>query len=100
MNVLTQIKLEDLCKALPVYGSTDGPDYLDKKYEYIIKAHNINWTWYPSEFDPEYNICFGLVDGYELELGDFDLNEMQECSTLTCYKIEPITHRDIEAQRR
>ncbi|HEY60587.1 MAG TPA: DUF2958 domain-containing protein [Anaerolineae bacterium] len=35
-----------------------------------------NWTWYASEFDGE-DIFFGLVSGFEVELGYFSLSEMQ-----------------------
>lgn len=35
-----------------------------------------NWTWYASEFDGE-DVFFGLVDGYEIELGYFSLSELQ-----------------------
>ena len=36
-----------------------------------------NWTWYASEYDPNTGLCFGLVDGYELELGYFSLDELK-----------------------
>lgn len=36
-----------------------------------------SWTWYASEFDGE-DIFFGLVSGFEVELGYFSLKEMQE----------------------
>jgi hypothetical protein len=36
-----------------------------------------NWTWWVSEFDGE-DIMFGLVSGFELELGYFSLKELQE----------------------
>ncbi|MBT6834769.1 MAG: DUF2958 domain-containing protein [Bacteroidetes bacterium] len=35
-----------------------------------------NWTWYASEFDGE-DILFGLVSGFEVELGYFSLSEME-----------------------
>lgn len=35
------------------------------------------WSWYASEFDGE-DVFFGLVDGFELELGYFSLGELQE----------------------
>ena len=35
------------------------------------------WSWYASEFDGE-DIFFGLVDGFELELGYFSLSELLE----------------------
>ena len=34
-----------------------------------------NWTWYATEFDGE-DTFFGLVDGLEMELGYFSLNEL------------------------
>ena len=36
-----------------------------------------NWTWYASEFDGM-DRFFGLVDGFELELGYFSLSELEE----------------------
>ncbi|MBZ0285024.1 MAG: DUF2958 domain-containing protein [Anaerolineae bacterium] len=35
-----------------------------------------NWTWYPTEFDGE-NLFFGLVAGFEVELGYFSLTELE-----------------------
>ena len=36
-----------------------------------------NWTWYGSEFDGE-DTFFGLVSGFEVELGYFFLSELEE----------------------
>lgn len=36
-----------------------------------------DWTWYASEFDAE-DIFFGLVSGFEVELGYFSLSELEE----------------------
>ena len=36
-----------------------------------------NWTWYATEFDPETGTFFGLVDGFERELGYFTLAELE-----------------------
>lgn len=36
-----------------------------------------NWTWYPTEFDGE-DTFFGLVSGFEVELGYFTLSELEE----------------------
>ena len=35
-----------------------------------------NWTWYPSEYDGE-DTFFGLVSGFEVELGYFSLTEIE-----------------------
>ena len=37
-----------------------------------------SWTWYVTEFNPETGECFGLVDGFEKELGYFSLPEIME----------------------
>ena len=34
-----------------------------------------NWTWYATEFDGK-DTFFGLVDGFEMELGYFSLSEL------------------------
>jgi len=34
-----------------------------------------NWTWYATEFDGE-DLFFGLVDGFEKEIGYFRLSEL------------------------
>lgn len=35
-----------------------------------------NWTWYPTEYDGT-DIFFGLVSGYDLEMGYFTLSELE-----------------------
>ena len=37
-----------------------------------------NWTWYAIEYDPVTRMFFGLVDGTEVELGYFSLDELEE----------------------
>ena len=39
-----------------------------------------NWTWFVTEWDPETGLCFGLVEGFETELGYFDLTELAEAT--------------------
>jgi hypothetical protein len=36
------------------------------------------WTWYGSEFDAVERLCFGVVVGFERELGYFSLVELEE----------------------
>jgi len=36
-----------------------------------------NWAWYITEMNPETGECFGLVDGFEKELGYFSLKEVE-----------------------
>ena len=35
-----------------------------------------NWTWFATEFNPADRLFFGLVQGFEVELGDFSLDEL------------------------
>ena len=35
-----------------------------------------SWTWYATEFDGE-DLFFGLVDGFEKEMGYFSLSELE-----------------------
>lgn len=37
-----------------------------------------SWSWYMTELDPVTQRAFGLVIGFETEIGYFDLNELQE----------------------
>jgi len=36
-----------------------------------------SWTWFCLEFDPETREFFGLVEGHEVELGYFTLEELE-----------------------
>ena len=68
-----------LTKALEHRFSTVGRQE-EKGEEAIVIAKfftpDSNWTWYATEYDPEERTCFGLVDGFEVELGSFSLDEM------------------------
>ena len=46
-----------------------------------------NWTWYVMEFDGK-DLFFGLVDGFEKELGYFSLSELQSVKGSLGLKIE------------
>ena len=46
-----------------------------------------NWTWYATEFDGE-DLFFGLVDGFEKELGYFRLSELQSVKGALALPIE------------
>lgn len=36
-----------------------------------------SWTWYVSEYDSDERLCFGVVVGFERELGYFSLAELE-----------------------
>lgn len=50
-----------------------------------------NWTWYATEFDGE-DTFFGLVEGFEKELGYFSLSELQSITGPFGLRIERDLH--------
>lgn len=53
----------------------------DKKGEAIVVAKFFScrngWTWYATEYDPVDRIFFGLVHGFEIEFGNFSMDEFE-----------------------
>ena len=58
----------------PLYGQEGTPDPI--VYARFFTPDSI-WTWLATEFDPEEGRFFGLVDGFEPELGYFLLEELE-----------------------
>ena len=71
-------------------GSTE---MLGDNAEIVVKFFTpwANWTWYATEFDGE-DLFFGLVDGFEKELGYFSLAELESVSGPFGLKIERDLH--------
>ena len=69
MKLLTK----ELRAKLPPLYSTEK----DKDPTAIVKffTPDSNWTWFATEFDGE-DRFFGLVDGFDKELGYFSLSEL------------------------
>jgi hypothetical protein len=63
---------------IPRIGTTDGQGYAAIAHIKLFTPTS-NWTWYLTEYDPDTNTAFGLVDGFEEELGYVDLTELREC---------------------
>jgi len=58
---------------LPPLGATEGER--DPLVRVKFFYPDFSWTWYAIEFDGE-DLFFGLVDGFEKELGYFRLSEL------------------------
>jgi hypothetical protein len=89
-------KMELLTKELrkklpPLYANeNEGDPVLVCKFFALAS----NWTWYAMEFDGE-DMFFGIVHGFEKELGYFSLKELQSLK-LTMGGIDiPAVERDI-----
>ena len=50
------------------------------------------WRWYITEWDRQNGLCFGLVEGFETELGYFSLDELAEA---TVFGGVPAVERDL-----
>ena len=68
-----ELMTEELRRQLPELGSQDGKggDMIA-----LVKLFVGSWTWWIVEFDGD-DTFFGLVDGFERELGYFSLAELQ-----------------------
>jgi hypothetical protein len=64
----------DLRRRLPSLYATEGQ--ADPKVQARFFTPWSDWTWYAIEFDGE-ELFFGLVDGFEAELGYFSLSELE-----------------------
>jgi hypothetical protein len=71
MKLLT----DEIRKILPPLYSQDGKGGKAIAYAKFFSPSS-NWTFYATEFDGE-DIFFGLVEGFEKELGYFSLSELE-----------------------
>jgi hypothetical protein len=84
MKLLTK----EILKKLPPLYANDGKKPEDVPV--VVKFFTCwsNWTWYATEYDPEQKLFFGLVKGFEAELGYFSLEELEAVTGPSGLKIE------------
>jgi hypothetical protein len=68
---------KDIQDQLPPLYSQDGKGW-DAIAQVKFFTPTSSWTWWATEYDPETRTFFGLVEGFERELGYFSLDELQE----------------------
>jgi hypothetical protein len=68
---------KELEQKFPSFYSTENKD--PKEIKIIAKFFDpcSQWTWYATEYDPINRLFFGLVRGFEVELGYFSLDELE-----------------------
>jgi len=71
-----ELMTNEVRRQLPDLGSQDGKGGEAIVYLKLFTPDG-SWTWFATEFDGE-DIFFGLVDGFERELGYFSLSELQK----------------------
>ena len=61
---------KELGDTIPALGANENvEDYDDVLAPAKLFSLYSNWTWYVTEWDAETGLCFGLVEGFETELG-------------------------------
>ena len=75
---------------LPGIGSTDGKDKKDVAVVAKFFTPDSNWTWYVTEGERKGSdfLFFGLVDGFEKELGYFTLSQIESIRGPLGLKVE------------
>jgi len=73
-HLLLTKELED---KLPLLYETDGKPDEERKVPVKFFSPYSGWTWYALEYSPEERTFFGLVKGFETELGYFSLDELE-----------------------
>ena len=93
-----QLMTQKLADTIPsIYANEKAADYDTVLACAKLFSPFSNWTWYITEMDPETGQCFGLVEGFERELGYFDLTELAET---TVFGDVPAVERDLYWQPR
>ena len=83
MKLLTK----EIEKMIPPYNSQEGKGTEMVAYVKFFTPWS-NWTWYAMEYDKENKIFFGLVKGFDIEYGDFSLEELESVTGPFGLKIE------------
>lgn len=76
----------ELAATLPALYSQEAVE--DPMVMLKLFTPDAGWTWYATEYDPDERLFFGLVVGFEAELGYFSLDELEEARGPLGLKIE------------
>jgi len=78
-----KLMTKELGETIPaLYANENVEDYDSVLAHAKLFTPFSNWTWYVTEWNAETGECFGLVQGFEEELGYFDLTELAEVTVL------------------
>ena len=88
----------ELGDTIPPLYANDGADDLDAVVAKVkLFSPYAGWRWYVTEWNRETGLCFGLVEGFETELGYFELTELAEAMV---FGSVPAVERDCTGSRR
>ena len=88
-----KLMTKELGDTIPAIGATENVDDYDAVLApaKVFSPYN-GWRWYITEWDAETGLCFGLVEGFETEIGYFDLTEL---AGATVFGTVPAVERDL-----
>ena len=88
-----KLMTKELGDTIPALGANEDVDDYDAVLApaKLFSPYN-GWRWYITEWEAETGLCFGLVEGFEAELGYFDLTELAEA---TVFGNVPAVERDL-----
>ena len=88
-----KLMTKELGDKIPAIGANENvEDHDDVLAPAKLFSPYTGWRWYITEWDPETGLCFGLVEGFETELGYFSLDELAEA---TVFGSVPAVERDL-----
>ena len=88
-----KLMTKELADTIPALGANENAaDYDDLLAIAKLFSPYSGWTWYVTEWNAETGLCFGLVEGFETELGYFSLDELAE---VTVFGGVPAVERDL-----
>ena len=78
-----KLMTKELGDTIPAMGANENAD----DYDEVLAPAKLfspytDWNWYITVWDPKTGLCFGLVEGFETEIGYFHLTELSEVTVL------------------
>ena len=88
-----KLMTKELGDTIPTIGANENVEDYDSVLApaKLFSPYN-GWRWFITEWEAETGLCFGLVQGFETELGYFSLDELAEA---TVFGRVPAVERDL-----
>ncbi len=88
-----KLMTKELGDTIPaLYANENVEDYDSVLAPAKLFSPYTGWRWFITEWQAETGLCFGLVEGFETELGYFDLTELAEAKV---FGQVPAVERDL-----
>ena len=77
---------KELLKKIP---STDDAHSTEDPMVWVKFFYpDFSWTWYLCGFDPDTELAWGVVNGWDIDIGDFSLQELRQTKSKLGLSIE------------